>query len=146
VSVQDQTDAEQRNVDQMRRLMILLSDGRSGLEKVAREAPSLMHPDLEWTPALFPQGKRVYRGIDEYRAYLEEVATQQTERSYVNVQEIRPVDADRVLMLSWVHHEGADGARYEGEYALLARIEDGLIRELTSFATFAEAERAAADA
>jgi ketosteroid isomerase-like protein len=146
VSVPDLTNAQQRNVDLVRRLMVLSSDGRSGLEKLAKQASTFFHPEIEWSPALLPQGKSLYTGLDEYRAYLEEAAGRRAEGSYLNVQEVRPVDPDRVMMLAWVHYDAGDGVRYDGEYALLAGFEDGLIRRLTAFATFAEAEKAASDA
>jgi len=146
VSVPDLTDSQQQNVELMRRMMILSADGRSGLKKLAKEASTFIHPEIEWAPALLPQGKRLYTGFEEYRAYIEEAASQPAEGSYLNVQEIRSVGADRVLMLGWVHYDGEDGVHYDGEYALLARFEDGLIRKLRAFASFAEAEKAAADA
>jgi ketosteroid isomerase-like protein len=146
VSVPDPTDTQQQNVELMRRMMILSSDGRSGLEKLAKEAPIFIHPEIEWTPALLTEGKSTYSGIEEYRAYIEEAAGRRAEGSYLNVQEVRAAGADQVLMLGWVHYDAEDGTRYDGEYALLARFEDGLIRKLKAFATFAEGEKEAADA
>jgi len=146
VSVPDLTDTQQGNVELMRRLMILSSDGHAGLERLATQTSAFMHPEIEWAPALLTKGKSLYTGLDEYQAYIEEAASRPAGGSYLNVQEVRPVGADRVLMLGWVHYDGEDGVRYDGEYALLARFEDGLIRKLAAFATFAEAEKAAGDA
>jgi ketosteroid isomerase-like protein len=143
VSPRPETEVE-ANLALMTRLMNYAGD--AGLTRLAEEADSFIHPDIEWFPSVLKYGKTVYRGREEYVAYLRRAARQTTGSSYINVREIRPTGEDRVLGLAWAHYETEDGMSFDSEYALLARIEDGLIRELRSFSSLAEAERAAGDA
>jgi ketosteroid isomerase-like protein len=143
VSAPPETELE-ANAALMTRLLNYLGD--AGLERLAEEADSFIHPEIEWYPGVISHGKSVYRGREEYLSYLEEAARQSGSGGYLNVREIRPLGGDRVLALAWVHHQSKDGATFDSEYALLARMQEGLVRELRSFASLAEGERAAADA
>jgi ketosteroid isomerase-like protein len=138
------TEAQQRNVDLVRRFLNYMTD--SGLTVDSEEIVSFLHPEVEWTPGMLTFGQRTYTGRDEYRRYVEQAIAASADGGYLNIQEIRPVADDRVLVLGWVHHSNSEGPAFDGEYATLARIEDGLIRSLQSFLSTAEAKRAAGDA
>jgi ketosteroid isomerase-like protein len=135
------------NVEILRRFINYMAD--TGLGAEIDKLVSYLHPDIEWYPGMIPLEKEVYRGHDEYREYSERLRGRGAEGSYLNVDEVRAVSDDLVLAFAWVHYEGAEGQEgppFDSEYALLARFEDGLIREMRSFLTRAEAERAAENA
>jgi ketosteroid isomerase-like protein len=143
MSVRPDTDIE-ANVALMTRMLNYAGD--AGLTRLAEEADSFIHPDIDWYPGLMTFGKKVYRGREEYLAYLAQAARGTTKGAYINVHEIRPVGEDWVLGLAWVHYENEEGKEFDSEYALLARTQSGLIRDLRSFSSLAEAERVARDA
>jgi hypothetical protein len=143
VSIQPDTDIE-ANVALMTRLMNYVGD--AGLTRLAEETDSFIHPEIDWYPGLMNFGKSLYSGREEYLAYLAQAARGTTDGGYINVHEIRPIGKDWVLGLAWVHYETEEGKEFDSEYALLARIEQGLVRELRSFSSLAEAERVARDA
>jgi ketosteroid isomerase-like protein len=137
------TAGEERNVELVSRFLILLND--RGIEEVDREIETLTHPEVEWTPGLNNFGKDSYRGWDELREYIREALTIK-EESYLNVKEVRALGDDGVLALAWVHYRARTGRTFDGEYALLVRIEDGRLRSIQSFLSHQAAERVAASA
>jgi ketosteroid isomerase-like protein len=147
VSTPADAEAQEKNVEFLRRYLSRLNDG--GLPAIANETETYIHPEIEWTPGLMSLGKQTYRGRAEFRAYIDEAAERGGtggNRGFLNLDEIRAVGEDRVLALGWVHHVGADGDTLDNDYALLVRIEDGSIRWMQSFLSRDEAERAAGDA
>jgi ketosteroid isomerase-like protein len=144
VSAGDATAGQGGNVEIMRRFVNYMADAGLGAE--TDKILSYLHPEIEWYPGMIPLDQEVYRGHDGYREHAEQVRAHGTEASYLNVDEIRAVGGDLVLALGWVHYEGKEAPTFDSEYAMLARFEDGLIRELRSFLSRAEAERAASDA
>jgi ketosteroid isomerase-like protein len=144
VSTTNATDAQQRNVELVRHFLNHMTD--AGLAVKGDEIVSFLHPEIEWTPGMLAFGQRTYVGRDEYRRYVEEAVEASGEGGYLNVQEIRPVGDDRVLALGWVHHKNKEGEGFDNDYAVVAGIEDGLIRTLRSYLSAAEAEKAAGDA
>jgi ketosteroid isomerase-like protein len=142
VSPDDTT--EGGNVEVMRRFLNYMADAGLGAE--TDKLLTYLHPDIEWYPGMIPLDKEVYRGHDEYREHAERVRAHGSEGNYLNIDEVRAVGDDLVIAIAWVHYTGKDAPSFDSEYAMLARFEDGLIRELRSFLSRAEAEQAAADA
>jgi ketosteroid isomerase-like protein len=132
------------NVEIMRRFLNYMADAGLGAE--TDKILSYLHPDVEWYPGMLPLDKEVYRGHDGYREHAEAARAHGEEGSYLNVDEVRAIGDDLVLALAWVHYTGKDAPSFDSEYAMLARFEDGLIRELRSYLSRAEAERAAEEA
>jgi ketosteroid isomerase-like protein len=135
--------AEGGNVEMLRRFLNYMAD--TGLAAETDKLLAYLHPEIEWYPGMIPLGKEVYRGHDECREYFEENRARGSE-GYLNVDEVRPIGEDGALALGWVHYVGGGEPAFDSEYAVLARFEDGLIREMRSYLSRAEAERAAADA
>ncbi len=135
---------EQGNVEMVRHFLNYVADVGPGADP--DKVLSYLHPEIEWFPGMLTLGKEVYRGHDEYRKYIAEMSARGSTSSYLNVDEIRAVGEDSVLALAWVHYEDQDDPPFDSEYALLARFEDGLIREMRSFLSRVEAERAAENA
>ena len=111
---------------------------REGLEGLDRHFEELCRPDLEWRPAMVGWGKETYFGQDGYRQYLRDVIEQVKEISF-RMGEIREVDEDTVLVLGSLYLAPREGESVDGEYAMLYRIEDGLLRSCVAYRSHSSA-------
>jgi ketosteroid isomerase-like protein len=112
---------------------------REGLEGLDRHFEELCRPDLEWRPAMVGFGKETYFGQEGYRQYLRDVIEQVKEISF-RMSEIRPVDEDTVLVLGNLYLAPREGAEsIDSDYAMLYRIEDGLVRSCVAYPSHREA-------
>ena len=106
----------------------------------------LIHPDIEWRPALGPGGAegRVYRGRDAYERWLRTELLEVWEEFRGENLDFRELPGNRVLMLGELVARGkASGVEVRTPFGQLAEVRDGLIFRLHGFAGHDEARRAA---
>jgi ketosteroid isomerase-like protein len=139
------TGAQQRNLELATRFLAILND--RGIAGVERDIETLTHPEVEWVPGMLMFDTPSYKGREQLKGFIHDaLATKEGSKSYINVDELRPVGEDGVLALGWVHYADRDGRPFDGEYALLVRVADDRLRFIQSFASHRAAERAVADA
>jgi ketosteroid isomerase-like protein len=96
----------------------------------------VMHPDVEWRPALGPGGVegRVYRGRDEYEAWLRTELMEVWEEFRAENLDIRELPGDRVLLLGELVVKGkASGVEIRTPFGQLAHLRDGLVTRLDAY-------------
>ena len=106
----------------------------------------LIHPDIEWRPALGPGGAegRVYRGRDAYERWLRTELLEVWEEFRGENLDFRELPGNRVLMLGELVARGkASGVEVRTPFGQLAEVRDGLIFRLHGFAGHDDARRAA---
>ena len=106
--------------------------GRQEFEPVLE----LMHPDVEWHPALGPGGAegRVYRGRDEYERWLRTELMEVWEEFRAENLEVRELPGDRVLVLGELVVKGkASGVEIRTPFGQLAELRDGLVIRLHAY-------------
>jgi ketosteroid isomerase-like protein len=143
VSADGTTDVRAAHVELVRSFLdVLANDGLAGVRERAGE---YWHPELEWRPGMLSFGREVYRGLAEYREYLDEAMAKADQGpGTLSVHEIVARGDDRVLALGRVSYDSNDGSGPGGyEYGFLAEIEDGRIRSARSFLSHASAQKAA---
>ena len=110
-------------------------------------ALELMHPDVEWRPALGPGGVegRVYRGRDEYENWLRTELLEVWEEFRAENLDITELPGDRVLMLGELVVKGkASGVEIRTPFGQLAHLRDGLVIRLDAYPDHQSAIAAAA--
>ena len=111
-------------------------------------ALELMHPDVEWRPALGPGGVegRVYRGRDEYENWLRTELLEVWEEFRAENLDITELPDDRVLMLGELVVKGkASGVEIRTPFGQLAHLRDGLVIRLDAYPDHQSAIAAAGD-
>ena len=106
----------------------------------------LIHPDIEWRPALGPGGAegRVYRGRDAYERWLRTELLEVWEEFRGENLDFRELPGNRVLMFGELVARGkASGVEVRTPFGQLAEVRDGLIFRLHGFAGHDDARRAA---
>jgi ketosteroid isomerase-like protein len=132
------------NLAQARRIAEL--NQRRGAEGVEEALDGLFHPDFEWRPAIVGLGQNVYRGLDGWRAWRADMDVIASE-STVEMESIKAVGGSHVLALGRFRFVGREsGLPLDTEYAILCRMEEGRARSGQAFLSYAEGERAAAEA
>jgi len=111
-------------------------------------ALELMHPDVEWRPALGPGGVegRVYRGRDEYENWLRTELLEVWEEFRAENLDIRELPGDRVLLLGELVVKGkASGVEIRTPFGQFAHLRDGLVIRLDAYPDHQSALAAATD-
>jgi ketosteroid isomerase-like protein len=123
---------------------------RRGWEALARKdfdaVLALMHPDVEWRPALGPGGAegRVYRGRDAYEQWLRTELLEVWEEFRGENLEFRELPGDRIVMIGDLVVRGkTSGVELRTPFGQLAQLRDGLVIRLDGFADHASALEAA---
>ena len=96
----------------------------------------LMHPDVEWRPALGPGGAegRVYRGREEYERWLRTELMEVWEEFRAENLEVRELPGDRVLLLGDLVVKGkASGVEIRTPFGQVAQLRDGLVIRLDAY-------------
>jgi ketosteroid isomerase-like protein len=113
---------------------------RRGWEALAAkdfdEVMTLMHPDIEWRPALGPGGAegRVYRGRDAYEQWLRTELLEVWEEFRGENLDFRELPGDRVLLLGELVVKGkSSGVEIRTPFGQLAQLRDGLVIRLDGF-------------
>jgi ketosteroid isomerase-like protein len=102
----------------------------------------LLDPDVEWVPILAVLEGRVYRGHEEIRGWIKELATD-WEFFVVDYEELRDF-GDRVLVSGHWHARGrASGVEVENPGTYLYEIKGGKVVSMRTFTDYAEALEAA---
>ena len=98
----------------------------------------LLDPDVEWVPILAVLEGRVYRGHEEVRQWIKDLATD-WEFFEVDYEELRDF-GDRVLVSGHWHARGrASGVEVENPGTYLYEIKGGKVVSMRTFTDYAEA-------
>jgi ketosteroid isomerase-like protein len=102
------------------------------------------HPDFEWHPGIVGLSRISYTGRDEFRAYLGQMAAT-ARRVELRDWSVKPAGQSHALLTGELVFEShdRDHLAFEAEYAVVYRIEDGLLRSGRSYPSIAEATDAA---
>ena len=104
---------------------------------------ALTHPDVEFYPSGdFPGMADVYRGRGRMRAAFDDLAGF-FERLDMRVHSIRDLSDGRLLAIYTFVGRGRDGVTVERDAAQLVEVEDGLVRSMRTFGSWAAARAAA---
>jgi len=106
----------------------------------------LMHPDVEWRPALGPGGAegRVYRGRDEYERWLQTELMEVWEEFRAENLDIRELPGERILLLGELVVRGkASGVDLRTPFGQIGHLRDGLVVRLDAYADHESAIEAA---
>ena len=96
----------------------------------------LMHPDIEWRPALGPGGAegRVYRGREEYERWLRTELLEVWEEFRAENLDVRELPGERMLLLGELVVKGkASGLEMRTPFGQIAYLRDGLAIRLDAF-------------
>jgi ketosteroid isomerase-like protein len=107
---------------------------------------SLVHPDVEWRPALGPGGMEgnVYLGKEAYARWLREELPEVWEDFRGEDLQFRELSDGRVLLLGFIHSRGrASGAEVRVPFGQLAQFRDGQVVRIDAFPDHASALEAA---
>jgi ketosteroid isomerase-like protein len=104
---------------------------------------ALTHPDVEFhSSGDFPGMSSVYRGREEMRGVYEDLAGL-WERLELVPREYHELPDGGVLALYTFIGHGRDGITVERDAAQIVTVEDGLVRSMRTFGSWAEARAAA---
>ena len=106
----------------------------------------LMHPEIEWRPALGPGGAegRVYHGRDEYERWLRTELREVWDEFRGENLDVRELPGDRILLLGELVVKGkASGLEMRTPFGQIAYLRDGLVIRLDAFADHQSALAAA---
>jgi ketosteroid isomerase-like protein len=109
-------------------------------------ALEMIHPDIEWRPALGPGGAegRVYRGRAEYEHWLRTELMEVWDEFRGENLDIRELPGDRILLLGDLVVKGkGSGIELRTPFGQLAHLRDGLVVRLEAFADHGSAIAAA---
>jgi ketosteroid isomerase-like protein len=96
----------------------------------------LMHPDIEWRPALGPGGAegRVYRGREEYERWLRTELMEVWDEFRAENLDVRELPGERILLLGDLVVKGkASGLEMRTPFGQIAYLRDGLAIRLDAF-------------
>jgi ketosteroid isomerase-like protein len=96
----------------------------------------LMHPDIEWRPALGPGGAegRVYRGREEYERWLRTELMEVWDEFRAENLDVRELPGERILLLGDLVVKGkASGLEMRTPFGQIAYLRDGLAIRLEAF-------------
>jgi ketosteroid isomerase-like protein len=96
----------------------------------------LMHPDIEWRPALGPGGAegRVYRGREEYERWLRTELMEVWDEFRAEHLDVRELPGERILLLGDLVVKGkASGLEMRTPFGQIAYLRDGLAIRLDAF-------------
>jgi ketosteroid isomerase-like protein len=96
----------------------------------------LMHPDIEWRPALGPGGAegRVYRGREEYERWLRTELMEVWDEFRAENLDVRELPGERILLLGDLVVKGkASGLEMRTPFGQIAYLRDGLVIRLDAF-------------
>jgi ketosteroid isomerase-like protein len=96
----------------------------------------LMHPDIEWRPALGPGGAegRVYRGREEYERWLRTELMEVWDEFRAEHLDVRELPGERILLLGDLVVKGkASGLEMRTPFGQIAYLRDGLVIRLDAF-------------
>ena len=120
----------------MRVVEIIEAEGLQGIDIHFDE---ICDPAFEWRPTMV--GAETYTGREGYRSFLEELVSAVTDIS-LRVDEVRSVDGGCVLVLGYLKIGREEANLAETEYALLCKVESGLLSEAAAYPSHASAEEA----
>lgn len=136
------TDPQRANVELVERVARAVErEGPVGMTGIIDEA---FHPDFDWHPGIVGLSRLSYTGRDEFRAYLEQMAAT-ARRVELRDWSVKPAGEFHALLTGELVFESRDRDHlaFEAEYAVVYRIEDGMLRSGRSFPSIAEAEKSA---
>jgi hypothetical protein len=138
------TEIQRRNVELVRRISEV-GGGDSG-RSLHDQYELFFVPGFEWKPRTIGFGKKPYFGKDGFGQYVHDMEMS-FEEVELTVAEIRPIADDHVLLVGRLRIVGkGSGVPVDSEWAILFRVEAGLVRSGTAFDSHAEGEEAAARA
>lgn len=140
------TDVQRRNVELVQRAYELVdTGGTGGLRRVHERYDEFCQPDFQWRPRMVGFGKERYLGRDGWGQFVDDMeATWEVE---MTLAEIRAVEDDHVLFVGRLRLVGkGSGVPLDSEWAILYRLQAGLLQSGTAFNSHAEAEEAASRA
>jgi ketosteroid isomerase-like protein len=131
--------ASQRNGEREHVLRVVEIIEAEGLQGIDIHFDEICDPAFEWRPTMV--GAETYQGREGYRSFLEELVSAVTDISF-RVDEVRSVDGGCVLVLGHLKIGREESKLAETEYALLCKVEGGLLTEAAAYPSHAAAEEA----
>jgi hypothetical protein len=117
------------------------AEGPLGLLEIFEE---VFHPEWEWRPGIVGLSRLSYNGRDEFREYLQQVEATSS-RVELTDWEVVPAGEVHVLLTGNLRFDSRAerDLSFDAEYAVIYRVQDGLLRSGRSFQSKAEASEAA---